>query len=113
MTNEEFNAAIRERGYAAACGEATGRPDWAAKLAEFIPDYMQQGVVLWIVAGQIPGDFLQAVIVGDLYEALGRADDTNAYRLREYAMFFYNYSPSGCFRRSRDPLNTWKGILTE
>jgi hypothetical protein len=113
MTHEEFNIAVRERGYAAAYGEATGREDWSAKLKELIPDYMQQGVVWWIVGGVIPGGFLQAVIVGDLYEAIARADDTNADRLREYAMFFWNYSPSGCFRRSRDPLKTWKGLLTD
>jgi hypothetical protein len=113
MTREEFNTAVRERGLAAAYGEATGREDWAAKLDEMIPGYMQSGVVWWIVAGIVPGHFLRAVIEGDLYEAVGRADDLNMARLVEYVRFFYNYSPSGCFSRKRDPLNTWKGVLTE
>lgn len=41
----------------------------------------------------IPGDFLTAIIVGDLYEAALRADDVNAKYLREYIKYVLSRLP--------------------
>ena len=70
--------------------------EWAAGLA-ILPDYMIGGVVRYVLYGIAPGSFLTAVIDGDLFMALRKADDNNKNALPAYAAFFYNYAPSDCF----------------
>ena len=52
---------------------------------------------MWIDHGIEPGHFCMAVITNDLFEAFGRADDTNIARMKDIIMFFYNDAPSGCY----------------
>lgn len=65
--------------------------------ASRIPTYMHSGLIGWIVFGQPPGDFLDAVLSNDLMRACERADDMNRTRLFDYASFLFNYAPRGCF----------------
>ena len=65
------------------------KTDWS-----LIPEYMQGGMRRYFEEGIKPGSFLEAVLVNDLKEACGRADDTNRLHLFDYVMFLYNYAPS-------------------
>ena len=71
-------------------------PSWADGL-DALPERMQGGLVRYILHGIPPGHFLTAVLKGDLFEALGRADDENRNLLWQYGNFLYNYSPQGCY----------------
>lgn len=62
-----------------------------------LPFHMQDAVRLWIERAIPPGSFLTAVLCNDLFEALGRADDVNAYALKSYAVYFYSFAPGGCY----------------
>jgi hypothetical protein len=65
----------------------------------------------WVLFGIVPGEFLQAIIRGDLFDAAGRADDENQHLLWQYAYVMHNAVPSA----SKGPraLETWKGIFPE
>lgn len=80
----------------AAYREAVGERS-AAALERFIPDYMHEGLVRFIVLGVRPGDFLSAYLCGDLFGALRRADDTNRKLFESYALFLFNYAPANCY----------------
>lgn len=83
-------------------------PSWADGLQRLIPERMHGGIIRWVCFGIRPGNFLSAVVDGDLFEAVGRADDENKEKLADYVAFFYNYAPSGCFRAER--AKDWKGV---
>lgn len=82
---------------------------WADGLRRFIPEHMHFTVVMWVVFAEDGDTFLDAVVEGDLFKACACADDTNRNMLFNYAMFFHNYTPSGCFKRGA--LESWKGIF--
>jgi len=69
---------------------------WADGL-HLIPEHMVDGLVRYIVQGVPPGSFLTAVLSGDLFEALRRADDINQSALVGYARFLTNYAPIGSY----------------
>lgn len=71
-----------------------------------LPDYMQDGMKLWVERGILPGSFLEAVLRNDLMGALGRADSNNIERLKDYGMFLYNEVPSTCFG-SDEKVQAW------
>ncbi len=71
-----------------------------------LPEHMRGGARRYIERGIPPGNFMQAVIRNDLFDALGRADDINRHRLYDICCFFYNDAPSGCFG-SLERLSTW------
>lgn len=52
------------------------------------------------------GDFLQAVLAGDLYDAVNRADDDNLANLPALAAFVWNELPRGCWG-SRERYINW------
>ena len=83
-------------GYADAYGIMTGRAEWGGKLKWF-PENMHGGIARWVLFGIVPGDFLQAVIRGDLFEAAARADDINQGLLFDYCKFLYNCVPGDCY----------------
>ncbi len=60
-----------------------------------LPQYMQSGTRLWIEEGQIPGDFLQAIITNDLKGAVLLADETNKKMIVEWVQWFVWKAPSG------------------
>lgn len=84
--------------------------DWKHAMLH-IPIRMHGGIVRWVLFGIMPGEFLQAIIRGDLFDAAGRADDENQKLLWEYAFVMHNAVPS----QSKGPnaLATWKGIFPE
>lgn len=70
-----------------------------------IPDHCRDGLRRYVEKGQIPGDFLQAVICNDLVLAASRADYINQQCLQDYARFLYN-APAGCWG-SMEKMRRW------
>lgn len=64
---------------------------------DIIPEYMHGAVARYVVHGIEPGDFLGAVIENDLMRAAGKADDTNANCLFQWASFLYTSFPRGSY----------------
>lgn len=58
---------------------------------------MREALERWITLGELPGDFLQAVLRNDLVDAACRADEDNAPLLTAYGRFLQHYAPSGCY----------------
>lgn len=52
------------------------------------------------------GDSLYAVLVGDLWSAVGRLDENHWDNLKEIMRWIYNEMPAMC-NGSRDNVNTW------
>lgn len=71
-----------------------------------IPEYMRDGLELYVQMGVVPGDFLSAVIANDLKKAVMYADVNNMRNLPAYANFFYNYAPVDCWGSVQN-LNDW------
>ena len=81
------------------------RQEWADELVRLIPEHMRGGMLRWLLYGIPPGSFLQAVIGNDRFEALRRADETNALLINNYSIFFYNYAPIGARQTG------WRGLV--
>ena len=71
-----------------------------------IPEYMIEGIYLYINKGIEPGNFLTELISNDLFAAVGRADDTNINLLPTYCAFFYNEAPANCYG-SKAQFSAW------
>lgn len=71
-----------------------------------LPEHMQDAMRLWVERGIEAGSFLMAVLSNDLMGALGKADDVNINRLKDYGMFLYNEVPGGCYG-SREKVRAW------
>lgn len=71
-----------------------------------IPARMRVALVNWVDHGQVPGDFLQAVIRNDLRNAVLRADQENLLLLPLYLHWFYWEAPLGCYG-GPEAFNTW------
>lgn len=71
-----------------------------------IPDYMQDGLIEYILHGRPTGSFLTAVLSNDLKEACSRADSTNIHALPRYISFLYNHAPVGCWG-SEERVESW------
>ena len=81
-----------------------------AKMAEVgIPEYMHEGMIMYIGRGIKPGSFLSAVLRNDLRSACHCADSTNRHLLFEYVFFLYNYAPGGCWG-SEEKFEAWNGM---
>ena len=59
----------------------------------------------------IPGDFLTAIIVGDLYEAAFRADGVNKKYLPEYCRYIYNNLPGDLIGLATAPLRAIRDTM--
>jgi len=62
-----------------------------------IPEYMAEGVDLYVADHIPPGGFLTAVICNDLSKAVGAADGENIHIIPAYIAYFYNEAPSDCW----------------
>ena len=64
---------------------------------KYIPERMMPSIERYVKHGQIPGNFLQAVICNDLKNAFMAADDENFENLGAYVGYFYNEVPANCW----------------
>ena len=62
-------------------------------MQELIPEHMHGALIRYFESGRRPGDFLTAVLAGDLFEAVSRADTGNLAALHGYAIWLHNYVP--------------------
>lgn len=69
--------------------------------------YMVDGLRLHIEFGGPTGSFLFALLCGDFFEMARRADDNNMAAFQEWARWFYNYAPQGCFG-SMESVAEWR-----
>ena len=74
--------------------------DWGRHLNAYVPPYMHNALVYYILRGKHPGDFLTSFLKSDLFEAMGNADDMNCHRFHSYCIFLHNYAPNNCFGSS-------------
>lgn len=79
---------------------------WPDARYDLIPAYMLPGLLRYIVCGIRPGSFMCAVLEGDLFAAVRKADDTNVNMLAGYTRFLMNWAPARCFG-SADTVNAW------
>jgi hypothetical protein len=92
------------------------RPDVDATLeagleVSGIPDYMHDGLVMYLRYGVRPGAFLLALLSNDFMEACANADQNNQLALFRYAAFFYNL-PNACYG-SRAKVDQWLKVGAE
>ena len=71
-----------------------------------IPEYMREGIELYVEKGVRPGNFLQSVISNKLKESVMYADDVNMANLPAYANYFYNHAPVHCWG-SEKMMESW------
>ena len=57
----------------------------------------------------VHGDFLTAIVEGDLFKASRHADNNNRLLIAEYALFFTYYAPVDCYGTFEKKLE-WLGI---
>ena len=62
-------------------------------MQELIPKHMHSALVRYFEHGYRPGHFLTALLAGDLFEAVSRADEHNRTALHGYVIWLYNYVP--------------------
>ena len=93
-------------------GTATGKifeyteAEIREKAETYIPEYMIEGIMGWVMEGRVPGGFLQAVLRNDLMEAAAHADGENGPRLKDWVVFLHNFTPGGCHGSHAD-YNEW------
>jgi hypothetical protein len=63
-------------------------------IRKHIPEYMYEGLMGYVEAGQEPGKFLRAVLENKLVEAYAAADTNNAAAMQGWATVLYNYVPA-------------------
>lgn len=98
--NKLLDADQHQKAYTQAFGE------WGWRLDDLIPQYMQRGLIEYILRGTFPGSFLTNLLQGDLFTAMGYADSENCHRFHSYCMFLHNYAPSECFK-SKEIVTAW------
>jgi hypothetical protein len=70
-----------------------------------IPGYMHASIINYVRNGWPVGDFLKNLIEGDFFRAAAHADAENFAVIGNYARFFFNCTPAGCFGQ--------KGVVKE
>lgn len=69
--------------------------EWHERIRMTIPEHMVGGLIRYLEDGMIPGHFLSAILMNDLYGAVRAADDINIRRLPDFVNALYNYAPAG------------------
>lgn len=71
-----------------------------------IPQHTKEALDRYINHGLDTGSFLKAVLTNDLFGAISRADNENAYALKDICQYIYNNTPSPC-HGSVENYNNW------
>ena len=74
-----------------------------------LPEYMKDGVMLYVFQGVRPGSFLTAVLENNLTQSFGQADHNNVACMFDWAKLLYMYLPSQCWG-SKEIVANWKGF---
>jgi len=71
-----------------------------------VPDYLREGLNLYLTAHIPTGSFLLAVLSNNLREACDRADYESRTHIWNIAFFLNNYAPIGSWG-SREAVRAW------
>lgn len=82
------------------------RHEWGQKMNTLIPRHMHKTLTEYILFGRLSGDFLTAVVTGDLFGCVRSADDENMKHLMNYPKFLINAAPGGSFG-SKEQVRNW------
>lgn len=77
-----------------------------------VPGHTQGSIMRYVNDGLHPGGFLTAVIVGDLYGAVSRADEWNQQSLVGIAKFMLNVMPAASIG-SAENMERWIQLVRE
>ena len=76
-----------------------------------IPEYMHEGIIMYLVHHGETGDFLRSVFENSLMDAIRCADDVNQQNLKSYAALLYWELPGrgqeGSPWGSREAVKAW------
>lgn len=87
-------------------GKAIGRLEWGQAMFLKIPDHMHRSLTQYILFGHLDGDFMAAIVEGNLFRSVRCADDTNLHAIRAYVSFFVNSAPADCYG-SKEQVQRW------
>ncbi len=74
------------------------RAEMHASMAGFaVPLENREPLVMWVLSGVEPGEFLQAVLVNDLRMAVVRASRTSMHGIVETVRWLISDAPSKCW----------------
>lgn len=62
-----------------------------------IPEHTRGALIRYIDDHLAPGNFLQAVLRNDLFEAMAHADVYNRLAIVDICKFIYNHAPAACW----------------
>lgn len=110
MTRDEIIQMFHDGTPAAEIYWKATSKNWFIGLNKYIPDYMHEGVIRYVLLGVKPGRFLSAVLYNSLHDAVRYADDTNVGLLRDYVIFLHNCAPGDCYG-SMKIFNEWQGMF--
>jgi len=80
--------------------------DRKARIANLIPEYMVDGLVMYVEHGIPPGSFLLAVLQDSFVEAAARADEINKHCFFQWADVLWNELPGDCWG-SPEKVRAW------
>ena len=70
------------------------------------PPHLWEGFKLYVIHGIRPGDFLFALLAGDLFGVMNRGDDEAIAGLKPMVVYISNQCPLGSFG-TRDNVKEW------
>ena len=71
-----------------------------------IPESTRYALDAWAERAQLPGGFVAAVLRNDLFDAIGRADESNIAAIHSIVAYVYNEMPAACWG-SREKCAAW------
>ena len=82
--------------------------EWAVAKCAYhgVPDYMADGLHLYLIHRIPPGSFMMAVLSNDLMMAVAQADENNARCLKQWAQLLYCELPPLSFG-SPERIKAW------
>lgn len=60
-------------------------------------EYIKEALDRYVRDKTPPGDFLYAVLINNLAESFGRADEQNRHDMFDIVMYVYNHIPHTCW----------------
>lgn len=74
-----------------------------------IPDHLRESLVEWVLHARPTGSCLAAILRGDLFDAVARADAMTLYAIPTIASWLWNRCPGPCFGSAKK-VEEWKGM---
>jgi hypothetical protein len=82
------------------------------KWLDTLPSYMQDGIRQYLEEGVIPGKFLRNILMNNLVQSFGHADQHNKVAMEEWVNFLFNYLPANAWG-SEEVVNRWSAERKE